>query len=128
MNTNVQNPWAALPASHQKALQYLQQRGVSEADAAPAIFRLLWKAGVMVRPPHFVPAYRLAIGHALYFGIFWSSLMQIIHLVSPTIRAPGIIATVFAGVFFGVSMALIYALRKRRLQLADWQTVTTAST
>ena len=38
-----------------------------------------------------------------------------------------IIATVFAGVFFGVSMALIYALRKRRLQLADWQTVTTAS-
>ncbi len=123
MNTNVQNPWAALPATHQRALLYLQQHGVSEMDAAPAIFRLLWKAGVMVRPPHFVPAFRLAIGHALYFGIVWSSLMQIIHLVSPTIRAPGLIASIFAGILFGSGMALIYALRKRRLQLADWQTV-----
>jgi hypothetical protein len=61
--------------------------------------------------------------HALYFGIVWSSLMQIIHLVSPTIRAPGLIASIFAGILFGSGMALIYALRKRRLQLADWQTV-----
>jgi hypothetical protein len=51
-----------------RSLAMLSARGLSRHHTEPLLFRLLWKLGIRVRPPHF-----LGFAHiALVFGTWFS--------------------------------------------------------
>ncbi|MDP9108928.1 MAG: DUF6404 family protein [Pseudomonadota bacterium] len=43
------------------ALALLKKTGLTQWDYASPLFRLVWRAGIAVPPPHFVPFWRLTL-------------------------------------------------------------------
>ena len=110
--------------THEEKVAYLLkdlgQKGIGQYTIAPPIYRLLWRLGIEVSPPHFASFWVLAApmgaGFAIVWGLFmWLTLWQQ--------RSPGLtVATaVLAGLLFGVTMAAYYRWRARKLALPRWQ-------
>ncbi|KIN62403.1 hypothetical protein Z946_1261 [Sulfitobacter noctilucicola] len=77
--------------------------------------------GWLVKPPHYAPFWRVVLGYALWFGPVWGPLMWFL-----TWRAQGhglvaaLVASVCAGLLFGVLMAIYYRRSRSRNKLSSW--------
>ena len=71
-----------------RALEVLSRTGMARSHYAPPLIRLLWKAGVQVPPPHFLPFLRVALGTGLWFGMFWGLIMWIFFWSRPDAATP----------------------------------------
>ena len=71
-----------------RALEVLSKTGMTRSHYAPPLIRLLWKAGVQVPPPHFLPFLRTALGTGLWFGMFWGLIMWIFFWSRPDAAPP----------------------------------------
>ena len=103
-------------------LDDLERKGVGRFTTAPPIYRLLWKLGIDVPPPHFVGFWPLAFGMGLFFAIAWGLLMWL--LLWRTQNMPpviGLVASLLAGLAFGIVMAGYYRWRARKLALPRWE-------
>lgn len=103
------------------ALAHLKERGVKPMTAAPPVWRLFWRLGVDVPPPHFLgfgPLFVLTglpYGLAMYlFGVLF--LTAIGAPINPGFALMG----VFSALFFGALMAGYYRWSASRLGLPSW--------
>ncbi|WP_181302935.1 DUF6404 family protein [Rhodanobacter sp. PCA2] len=113
-----------------KARRLLDAKGISPSDSAPPLFRLLWRFGAEVPPPHF----RSFAGNALlmggFFGVTWSIAMQALRLagwlpqrhVLSTSQNIGLFAVMLlaSGSLFGLAMAWHYHRGARRNAIPAW--------
>ena len=103
------------------AIDELQNLGVGAFTAAPPLFRLLWRVGVSVPPPLFLPFGRLALGFGAFFAVGWLPLQWLIRggqlldrlVVEVTI-------SIVVGAAFGIILAAYYRYRARSLRLPSW--------
>jgi hypothetical protein len=58
-----------------RSLAVLSQHGLSRNHAEPLLFRLLWKLGVRVRPPHFLGFASIALVFGTWFAGAWGVFM-----------------------------------------------------
>ena len=57
------------------ARQWLDASGIAPGTAAPPFFRLCWRLGIPVAPPHFRGCVANALSLGSFFGIIWSLCM-----------------------------------------------------
>lgn len=100
----------------------LTARGIGKGAIAPPLFRLAWKFGVAIPPPHFLSFGAVATVTGTFFGVFWGAIMWLAiwsHQGQPFSRV--VVLSLFAGVLFGVSMASYYRWKVRQLFLPSWR-------
>lgn len=92
-----------------------------KSNYAPPLFRILWRIGVYVRPPHFASFGSNFLLTGAWFGVVWGAIMWL--LVWPgTGKSPLVdaITALVAGLLFGLCMALYYRQGARKYKLPGW--------
>lgn len=103
------------PEKIEVAVRYLRKRGVRPSTAAPPLFRLLWRIGAPIPPPHFCRAPLLFGFMATWFG----SVMGVLFCFTES--GPNAFRdALLAGAAFGVAMTAYYRGSARRLGLPPW--------
>ena len=107
---------------HLAALRLLDESGISKSNYAPPLFRLLWRAGVDVPPPHFMSFFRSAVTMGTTFGIVWGLLFSVFELlVDGAVNIPVLLLTaICCGFVFGLAVATYYSYGRRRYKLPEW--------
>jgi membrane associated rhomboid family serine protease len=106
------------------SLALLSTRGFARGHAAPLLFRLLWRLGLRVRPPHFLGFASVACVYGTWFMSVWGVFMWTLvwsqqgkAVVDVALRAAA------AGTCFGVIMAWLYARERREFAVPAWEAV-----
>ena len=98
--------------------EQLRGQKVSPSTSAPPMYRLAWKLGLRVRPPLYQSFWSLALGLGIFFGIAWGLLMWfLIWRGDGKPISEALVASLAAGVLFGLWMAAYYRWKVKRLQL-----------
>jgi membrane associated rhomboid family serine protease len=99
----------------------LSGRGVARRHAAPLLFRLLWRLGLPVRPPHFLGFASVAVVYGTWFTVVWGVFMWTLvwsqqgrSIVDVALRAAA------AGACFGLMIAWLYARERREFAVPAW--------
>jgi hypothetical protein len=107
-------------------LNDLSQRGVSKYTVAPPLYRLLWRLGLEITPPHFASFWSLTLAMGAFFAIAWGIFMWLFLWRSEDLPAiADVCVSVIAGLLFGMTMAGYYRSRARKLALPPWESYPT---
>jgi hypothetical protein len=107
-----------------RSLAVLSERGLSRNHAEPLLFRLLWKLGVNVRPPHFLGFAHVALGYGTWFGGVWGVSMWLLVWSQQGVGMLGLaLRAGIAGACFGMMMAWFYARERREFALPAWESL-----
>ncbi len=102
-------------------LKDLGKKGIGQYTIAPPIYRLLWRLGVEVKPPHFASFWSLVGTTGVAFGIFWGIFMWFLVWQQSTPVSLAVGAAALAGLVFGLVMAVYFRRRSRKLALPRWE-------
>lgn len=104
------------------ALQELAGSDILKGNYVPPLHKLLRRMGLKVKPPHYasMPANMLTTG--IPFGILWAGLMWLFVWEDQVGMSLSIAlwAGFFAGMLFGVAMAIYYRASARKHNLSSW--------
>lgn len=105
-----------------RSLVVLSQRGLPRHRYEPPLFRLLWKIGIQVPPPHYMGFAKVAVSFGAWFAVFWGSLMWLLmwSRQGRDLSDDALAATV-AGACFGLLMAWFYERDRRKFALPAWE-------
>ena len=107
------------------ALKLLATTGIRESNFAPPGVKLIWLLGVDCPPPHMARFSGTALVAGLYFAGAWGLFMSLFVWAQGTISVTeAFIASIAAGIFFGLSMASYYAIGRRKHNLPLWKDFT----
>jgi hypothetical protein len=109
------------PSKLSFALAMLAASGISRSSYEPPLYRLLWRVGLFLPPPHFASFGFNFVFTAAWFGACWGAIMWL--LVWSGQDGAGFvaaIAAVAAGVLFGLTMAAYYRYSARKHKLPLW--------
>jgi hypothetical protein len=103
----------------ERALRYLYDiKRIRRSSSAPPAFRLLWRCGVDLPPPHFNSFLVNAAFIGGHFGLFWWLIMwPLVWLRDGTPLATTLLAALAVAVFFGFFMAAYYRHDARKHQV-----------
>jgi membrane associated rhomboid family serine protease len=103
-------------------LEDFKRRGIQAYSTAPPLYRLLWRMGIEVPPPHFGSFGSITLIMGLYFGVFWGLAMWFLVWRGDDMPiAIAVTASVLAGLLFGAIMAVYFRWRARKLGLPSWK-------
>ncbi|MFZ6710621.1 DUF6404 family protein [Undibacterium sp. TC9W] len=106
----------------QAALKLLEKTGIMRSNYAPPYFRLLWRMGFDVPPPHFAQFWQNALFSGCFFATGWGALMYFfVWSKTPVPVTNMLTSAVIDGVLFGLALASYYAHGKRKHGLPSWQ-------
>ncbi len=95
---------------------------------APALVRLLWHLGVKVPPPHFASFVGVFAVAATVFGLTWGLMMWLVLWSDQDIPVQrALVQTAFAGLIFGLLLAVYYHYGARRHGLPKWEDISGAN-
>jgi len=106
----------------ERLVQDLVERGVWPSTVAPPIYRILWRLGVEVPPPHFASltnGLMIALDNAIFFGLPFWMLLNCIGRSLPLWK--GLALAFGPGLAIGLAVALYYRWQSRRLGLGSWE-------
>jgi hypothetical protein len=106
-------------------VEELHAQGIGRYTSAPPIYRLAWRLGFHVAPPHYRSFRTLALEMGAGFGLLWALFMWVLFWRSDPNFPKGAITaavTVFvmallAGTGFGLSIAGYYRWQTKSLRL-----------
>ncbi len=103
-----------------KALALLQRAGISEGNYCPPMYKLYWKAGLRLPPPHFLGF----LGHIFMVGLPVSLSVLGFYIMANSqdeFRLIDIFVLMLGvAVFVGLVMASYYELSRRKHRLPTW--------
>jgi hypothetical protein len=104
-----------------RSLAILKDTGIWRCNYEPPYLRLLWRMGIDMPPPHFMPFFQTVILAAAWFSGAWGVCMWFSVWSQQGLNPTAAIAiSSCAGLFFGFSMALYYAHARRKYSLPSW--------
>ncbi|MGF1761211.1 DUF6404 family protein [Photobacterium sagamiensis] len=98
-----------------EALILLEKTGMWSSTYKPPIYRLLWRLGIKVRPPHFSSVISNFFWSSLFFGFFITLFNSIMGGLDGAGLRIGLLSA-----FFGLCMSVSYWLGKRKYHLLTW--------
>ena len=112
------------PRQRDAALKLLDQAGVWRSNAAPPLFRQLWRIGIDIPPPHFLPFAASALLFGVMFGILLSLMLYVLHpLFGNAFPAPTLLKAIVGGLFVGLWMAAYHAYGRSKYELPRWSSL-----
>lgn len=117
--------------NHEVKLQALYRHmdtlGVPRSTVAPPAWRLLWRMGLEVPPPLFIPFLPAALGFGGFFGLFWGATMWLFFWMRQGASLALVLgASLLTGVCFGLIMAAYLRAVAKRHNLPAWSEYTGA--
>jgi hypothetical protein len=108
----------------ERSLTMLADRGLPRRHFEPLLFRLLWKLGVNVRPPHFLGFAHIAIVFGTWFAGIWGAFMWCVvwSRMGKSVAAAAL-TTAAVGACFGFMVAWFYARERKEFALPAWETI-----
>ena len=104
-----------------RAVEILEQQGITRTAYEPPVARLLRRFGKPVRPLHFMELQQLAIFQGATFGVMWGLFMWVFMWSRGSMPLSVIIfAIMVAGVTFGLGSAYVILRRAARAELPKW--------
>lgn len=108
-----------------QALALLDTKGLGKGTYAPPLFRLLWKLGIKVPPPHMAGFAFNSLLMGGFFGVFWSLLMWLMLWGRQGMPLAMVaIAALLAGALFGLAIAWYMRYSARKRAIPRWQDFT----
>lgn len=108
------------------SLAIMEKKKMWRSHYAPPLYRLLWKCGVHIPPPPFAPFWLNVTFFGVTFGLTWTLIMTLtVWRASPIIMPVLLSHALFAGLIFGLSMALFHSWRRAANRLPAWNKLTT---
>jgi hypothetical protein len=105
-----------------RSLAMLSARGLAHRHAAPLLFRLLWKLGIRVRPPHFLGFFHIVLVYGTWFTCAWGVFMWVLVWSQQGLDFRGVaLRSGGAGAAFGLMMAWFYTRERREFGLPAWE-------
>lgn len=105
-----------------KMFKELPERGIRKYEFAPPLYRLLWRIGIEIPPPLFSSFIFLFIFEGLLFGIPWGVFMWLFERSRNVMSAISyILGSIFAGIFFGLIMAINFRRQAKKYNLPLWK-------
>lgn len=105
-----------------RAMVELEGSGIGRATYAPVLFRALRALGLRPRPPHYMSVLRGALLMGPSFGLIWGAVMWLVSWRAQDLPlGVAVLASLMAGVFFGIAMALYYRWSGSQAGLSRWQ-------
>ena len=101
---------------------YMLTHRIATGSSTPPLWRLLWRMGVQVAPPHFLGFFPLIAIHGSFFGSLWGLAMYLLLWRSqgmPLSIAFGL--ALLAGMLFGLLQSYQVRRQARRVNLPAWQ-------
>jgi hypothetical protein len=109
------------------AVKELEAAKIWESNYNPPIIKLLRKLGFEVSFPHYNSFLRNALSTGIYFGCAWGVFMYFFVWNAQNISLAVVLSTVvFAGAFFGISMASYYRYGFKKHKLTPWSEIKSA--
>jgi hypothetical protein len=106
----------------QRALAMLESKKLGRNTYAPPLFRLMWKMGLKLPPPHMAG---FAINATLmggFFGAFWGLFMWLLMWSRQGMPLlVGVATALVAGLLFGLTMAWYLRHQARRHGIPHWR-------
>ena len=102
-------------------LKDLGQKGIGQYTIAPRIYRLLWRLGVEVKPPHFANFWSIVVIAGVPFGVVWGIFMRFFVWQQSTPVSPAVGTAALAALVFGLVMAVYFRRRTLKLALPRWE-------
>jgi hypothetical protein len=99
----------------------LAATGMLRSSYEPPLYRLLWRLGLFLPPPHFASFGFNFVFAAAWFGVLWGAITWPLfwsHMGMSGVAAA--ILAIAAGVLFGLAMASYYRYAARKLKLPAW--------
>ena len=107
---------------YQAALAELAAAGFRPKQTHPPLLRLLHRLGMKTRPPLYNSFWQNTVLLGGYFGLLWGILMYALIWRSNGVGLLGaIIASLLAGLLFGMAMAGFYRYSAKKRGLTPWQ-------
>lgn len=111
-------------ARRAQSLDILKRTGMWRSNYEPPILRVLWKIGIEIPPPHFLPFWQVLVLGAGWFAGAWGSIMWLGEWSKHGVSIMSAVGTAsVAGVFFGIAMAIYYAHGRRKHRLPKWNAI-----
>lgn len=114
--------WESFKRRLEAAHSLLVQKGLIRGKRNYFLTRLLWSAGITVRPPHFASFPANALLYGILFGVGWGSAMWLFSWQDEEEQSalswllwPGLV-----GALHGVAMAAYYRWHARKHNLPEW--------
>jgi hypothetical protein len=107
------------PVEVEMCVKDLEKRGVHRFTAGPPIYRFLWARGLSARPPllqTFLSNFAIS---GVWFGSAWG--LGMLFIMGWPARLM-IMASLVAGIAFGLWMAIYFRIVARRHKLPTWDT------
>lgn len=121
-----------MPLSHAERVAamhvHMTALGIARSTSLPLLWTLLWRLGVDVPPPLFLPFWRLVVWMGGAFALAWGAVMWLFVWSSYDIRPVfGFAMAAAGGIVFGAVMAVYYRHLARKHRLPAWDDYTGAS-
>ena len=118
----------------QKYIDDLVQQGVKARDAAPPLYRWLWRMGINIAPPFNQTFFQHFIVTGLFFGGFMAAFMTPVFMLLNWIFGSGDMSVLVSaltkptvypsffggGLIFGLIMATLVKHRSKKLKIPQW--------
>ena len=106
----------------QQSFALLESKGIGKSTYSPPLFRLLWKIGVQVPPPHMAGFGFNALVMGGFFGVLWGMLMWLLLWGRQGMQIWTAVATaLMAGLLFGLMMACYLRWSAKKREIPSWQ-------
>jgi Family of unknown function (DUF6404) len=112
------------PSKLSSALALVAAAGIGRSSYAPPLYRLLWRVGLVLPPPHFASFGFNFVFFTAWFGVLWGAIMWV--SVWSRQGMSSVVAAVeagVAGVLFGLVLAAYYRYGARKHNLPLWSQV-----
>lgn len=109
------------PPALDAALSLLSATGMRSGRYAPPAHRLMWRFGWYVAPPHLATFTGNVFFLGAWFGLTFGVVMSIAAWSREGVPIVAqVVVAIFAGLAFGLSMAIYYRRGARKQQLPSW--------
>jgi len=108
------------------ALEILAKTRIRRGNYAPPLFRLLWRLGFNVPPPHFIQFGKIAFAQGFYMALFlglWLRFVSKQGIFGLSGLSPvGLIGgATLGGIILGLLMAGYYSHSRKKYHLPEWE-------
>jgi hypothetical protein len=109
---------------YQSAIDELISAGKSSMAANPPIMRLMRKMGLKPRPVYYLGFWKTFFLFGIMFSFIWGCFMYFFFWQNTSTQL-GVyfIASLFAGMLFGLLMSAYCQREKKRCKLSDWDSL-----
>lgn len=110
-------------ARRDAALKIMTRTPVSERNYCPPTFKYLWRLGIKIRPPHFMPFTHVFAFMGAPFAICAASMCQMMHQQIKDLASVTMAAGLFGLLFFGVPIAFYYYFGRKAYNIPAWDDI-----